>query len=125
MRHMNWGRILPQPGTQSNDNSNSTMSTADVDLCRLMREREMGDDIEDDIVTSRYFLTYMKSCSVNSEVTKVKKQLIALDSLANKRDLEIEGLKAEKRMIQATDRKMLDVQRQSEIDVELKKLGAH
>ena len=69
-------------------------------------------------------LTYMKSCSVNSEVTKVKKQLIALDSLANKRDLEIEGLKAEKRMIQATDRKMLDVQRQSEIDAELKKLGA-
>jgi uncharacterized protein YcfL len=70
-------------------------------------------------------LTYMKSCSVNSEVTKVKKQLTTLDSLANKRDLEIEGLKAEKRMIQATDRKMLDVQRQSEIDVELKKLGAH
>ena len=70
-------------------------------------------------------LTYMKSCSVNSEVTKVKKQLVKLDSLANKRDLEIEGLKAEKRMIQATDRKMLDVQRQSEIDVELKKLGAH
>ena len=69
-------------------------------------------------------LTYMKSCSVNSEVTKVKKQLIALDSLANKRDLEIEGLKAEKRMIQATDRKMLDVQRQSEIDAELKKLGS-
>jgi len=70
-------------------------------------------------------LTYMKSCSVNSEVTKVKKQLVKLDSLANKRDLEIEGLKAEKRMIQATDRKMLDVQRQSEIDAELKKLGAH
>ena len=70
-------------------------------------------------------LTYMKSCSVNSEVTKVKKQLTTLDSLANKRDLEIEGLKAEKRMIQATDRKMLDVQRQSEIDAELKKLGAH
>jgi uncharacterized protein YcfL len=69
-------------------------------------------------------LTYMKSCSVNSEVTKVKKQLVKLDSLANKRDLEIEGLKAEKRMIQATDRKMLDVQRQSEIDAELKKLGS-
>ena len=69
-------------------------------------------------------LTYMKSCSVNSEVTKVKKQLVKLDSLANKRDLEIEGLKSEKRMIQATDRKMLDVQRQSEIDAELKKLGS-
>ena len=59
------------------------------------------------------------------EVVKVKKQLTTLDSLATKKDLEIEGLKAEKRMIQATDRKMLDVQRQSEIDVELKKLGAH
>jgi hypothetical protein len=70
-------------------------------------------------------LTYMKSCGVDREVTKVKKQLTTLDSLANKRDLEIEGLKAEKRMIQATDRKMLDVQRQSEIDAELKKLGAH
>jgi hypothetical protein len=69
-------------------------------------------------------LTYMKSCGVDREVTKVKKQLIALDSLATKKDLEIEGLKAEKRMIQATDRKMLDVQRQSDIDAELKKLGA-
>ena len=69
-------------------------------------------------------LTYMKSCGVDREVTKVKKQLIALDSLATKKDLEIEGLKAEKRMIQATDRKMLDVQRQSDIDTELKKLGA-
>ena len=69
-------------------------------------------------------LTYMKSCGVDREVTKVKKQLTTLDSLATKKDLEIEGLKAEKRMIQATDRKMLDVQRQSDIDAELKKLGA-
>ena len=66
----------------------------------------------------------MKSCGVDREVVKIKKQLTTLDSLATKKDLEIEGLKAEKRMIQATDRKMLDVQRQSEIDVELKKLGA-
>jgi hypothetical protein len=66
----------------------------------------------------------MKSCGVDREVTKIKKQLTTLDSLATKKDLEIEGLKAEKRMIQATDRKMLDVQRQSDIDTELKKLGA-
>jgi L-asparaginase II len=66
----------------------------------------------------------MKSCGVDREVVKIKKQLTTLDSIATKKDLEIEGLKAEKRMIQATDRKMLDVQRQSEIDVELKKLGA-
>lgn len=70
-------------------------------------------------------LTYFKSCGVDREVVKVKKQLITLDSIATKRDLEIEGLKAEKRMIQATDRKMLDVQRQSQIDAELKKLGAN
>jgi len=76
------------------------------------------------VVIILLLLTYMKSCSVNSEVTKVKKQLTTLDSLATKRDLEIEGLKAEKRMIQATDRKMLDVQRQSQIDAELKKLGS-
>ena len=76
------------------------------------------------VVIVLLLLTYMKSCGVDREVTKVKKQLITLDSLATKKDLEIEGLKAEKRMIQATDRKMLDVQRQSDIDVELKKLGA-
>jgi hypothetical protein len=32
-------------------------------------------------------------------------------------------LKSEKRMIQATDRKMLDVQRQTEIDKEIEKLN--
>jgi hypothetical protein len=76
------------------------------------------------VVILLLLLTYMKSCGVDREVVKIKKQLTTLDSLATKKDLEIEGLKAEKRMIQATDRKMLDVQRQSEIDVELKKLGA-
>jgi uncharacterized protein YcfL len=68
-------------------------------------------------------LTYMKSCSVNSEVTKVKKQITVLDSLATKKDLEIEGLKSEKRMIQATDRKMMDVQRQTEIDKQIETLS--
>lgn len=71
-------------------------------------------------------LTYMKSCSVDSDVTKVKKHLVEIDTtlttVATKKDLQVEGLKAEKRMIQATDRKMLDVQRQNAIDVELKKL---
>jgi hypothetical protein len=37
-------------------------------------------------------------------------------------DIKIEGLKSEKRMIQSTDRKILDVQRQTEIDKELSKL---
>ena len=34
-------------------------------------------------------------------------------------DLKIEGLKTEKRMIQSTDRKIMDVNRQSEIDKEI------
>jgi len=37
--------------------------------------------------------------------------------------LQIEGLKAEKRMIQSTDRRMLDVNRQTEIDKEIAKLN--
>lgn len=68
------------------------------------------------------FLTYVKSCNIDSELTKVKKHLTVIDSLPTQKALQIEGLKAEKRMIQATDRKMLDVQRQTEIDAELKKL---
>lgn len=67
-------------------------------------------------------LSYMKSCSIDSELTKVKKHLLVIDSLPSAKDLKIEGLKVEKRMIQATDRKMLDVQRQTAIDEELKKL---
>ncbi len=71
-------------------------------------------------------LTYFKSCSVDSEVTKVKKEFQAqkavIDSLPTAKDVKIEGLKAEKRMIQSTDRKMLDVTRQTEIDKEIQKL---
>jgi hypothetical protein len=37
-------------------------------------------------------------------------------------DLRLEGLRAEKRMIQSTDRKMLDVTRQAEIDKEINAL---
>ena len=46
-----------------------------------------------------------------------------VDSLATKKDLQIEGLKSEKRMIQSTDRKMMDVNRQTVIDQEIEKLS--
>lgn len=36
--------------------------------------------------------------------------------------IKVEGLKSEKRMIQATDRKILDVNRENAIEEELKKL---
>jgi biopolymer transport protein ExbB/TolQ len=78
------------------------------------------------VIIALLLLSYMKSCSIDSELTKVKKEFQAqkavVDSLPNAKDLKIEGLKAEKRMIQATDRKMLDVQRQTTIDEELKRL---
>lgn len=71
-------------------------------------------------------LTYLKSCGTSSELHKVKKEFQAqktiIDALPTKKDIEIEGLKAEKRMIQSVDRKILDVNRQSQIDVEINKL---
>lgn len=73
-------------------------------------------------------LTYVKSCSVSSEVTKLKKefklQQTKIDALPTAKAVKIEGLKAEKRMIQATDRKMLDVQRQNAIEAEIAALQA-
>jgi hypothetical protein len=48
------------------------------------------------------------------------------DSTYTKNELNVElkimGLEAEKRMIQATDRKILDVQRQTQIEEEIKRL---
>ena len=74
-----------------------------------------------------FLLLLLKSCGTNSEVTKLRKEVesqrTVLNSLPTKKDLQIEGLKSEKRMIQATDRKMLDVQRQTEIDKEIEKLN--
>ena len=39
-----------------------------------------------------------------------------------KKEIKLEGLRVEKRMIQSTDRKILDVNRQKEIDKEISKL---
>jgi hypothetical protein len=72
-------------------------------------------------------LTYFKSCSIDSEVARIKKEIRiehestaeikqSISNLPTNTDIIIEGLKAEKRMIQGTDRKMLDVQRQNEIE---------
>jgi len=71
-------------------------------------------------------LIFFRSCGTTSELKKVKKELKELratvDLVPSKKDLEIEGLKSEKRMIQSVDRKILDVNRQSEIDKEIQKL---
>jgi hypothetical protein len=72
-------------------------------------------------------LTFFKGCSDSREITKIKNEIKQIkDSTYNKRELtiilQVEGLKSEKRMIQATDRKILDVQRQTQIDEEISKL---
>lgn len=67
-----------------------------------------------------FVLLFFRSCGTGSELTKLRKELESqrtlLNELPTKKDVQIEGLKVEKRMIQATDRKLLDVRRQTEIE---------
>ena len=72
-------------------------------------------------------LGLLKGCGDSRDLSKMKKEIESIkDSTYNKTELnliiQIEGLKSEKRMIQATDRKILDVNRQTEIDNEITKL---
>jgi hypothetical protein len=72
-------------------------------------------------------LGLLKSCGDSRDLSKIKLDIKAIkDSTYTKTELDAElkisGLEAEKRMIQATDRKLLDVRRQTEIEEEIKKL---
>jgi 5-methylcytosine-specific restriction endonuclease McrBC GTP-binding regulatory subunit McrB len=72
-------------------------------------------------------LTLFKSCGDSRELSKMRKEVQTIkDSTYTKveldRELKIMGLESEKRMIQATDRKLLDVQRQTQIEEEIKSL---
>jgi len=74
-------------------------------------------------------LGLFKSCGDSRELSKMRKEVESIkDSTYTKTELDIElkimGLESEKRMIQATDRKLLDVQRQTQIEDEIKKLKA-
>jgi len=73
-------------------------------------------------------LSLLKGCGDSREITKIKREIISIkDSTYTKdemnRELKILGLESEKRMIQATDRTLLDVRRQTEIEDEIKKLN--
>jgi hypothetical protein len=75
-------------------------------------------------------LSLFKSCGDSRELSKVRKEIqIIKDSTYTKKELNVEltimGLESEKRMIQATDRKLLDVQRQTQIEQEIKKLKSN
>ena len=80
------------------------------------------------IVLVLTIISFFKGCGDSRELTKMRKEIESIkDSTYTKtelnKELKIMGLESEKRMIQATDRKMLDVQRQSEIDKEIEKLN--
>lgn len=81
------------------------------------------------IVLVLVLILFVKSCGTSTRLEKIEDRTVVLeqkiDESYNKlqRDLKIEGLKAEKRMIQATDRKIFDVNRQSEIDKEIEALN--
>ena len=73
-------------------------------------------------------LTFFKGCGDGRELAKMRKEIEAIkDSTYTKKELNVElqimGLESEKRMIQATDRKLLDVRRQTEIEEEIKLLN--
>ena len=73
-------------------------------------------------------LTFLKGCNDTKKLSNIEKEISAIkDSTYTKgeldRELKITGLESEKRMIQATDRKLLDVRRQTEIEEEIKRLN--
>jgi hypothetical protein len=72
-------------------------------------------------MTLLVIIIFMKTCSTNSRVDKVKTQVqlnnAKIDSLAIelRKEIRIEGLETERRMIQSTDRDIMDVNRQGKI----------
>jgi len=80
------------------------------------------------IITLLVLIIFLRSCSTTSKITKVQKELKEtnkqIETLSSdlKKQIQIEGLKSEKRMIQSTNRRILDVNRQTEIDNEISNL---
>jgi ABC-type phosphate transport system auxiliary subunit len=73
-------------------------------------------------------LIFFNTCGNPNKILTKKVDTLSqkIDSLelitVTRKDLKMEGLRSEKRMIQSTDRKILDVNRQSEIDKEISEL---
>jgi hypothetical protein len=79
------------------------------------------------IVLVLTIISFFKGCGDSRELTKMRKEIESIkDSTYTKtelnKELKIMGLESEKRMIQATDRKLLDIQRQTQIEEEIKDL---
>lgn len=68
-----------------------------------------------------------KGCGDSRELAKVRKEITEIKENTYTKEelnvrLQIEGLRAEKRMIQSTDRKMMDVNRQTQIEEKITEL---
>ena len=101
-----------------------------------MKIKEFIKEWQSTILVVMFCLLYLGNCSTNRTIDKIrndnKATIQSVDSLRqqfnsfdpiNSIDLEIEGLKSERRMLQSVDRRILDVNRQAEIDrrlIELK-----
>ena len=73
------------------------------------------------ISTLLVLIIFLKTCSTNTRVDKVRtetqKNNEKIDSITIqlRKEIRIEGLESERRMIQSTDRDIMDVNRQSKI----------
>jgi hypothetical protein len=79
------------------------------------------------IVFTVLILGFFRSCGDSRELTAIKKEIqLIKDNTYDKSELDliirIEGLKSELRMIQSTDRKIFDLNRQTEITKQLQEL---
>lgn len=90
----------------------------------------MKEFIKNNFVTIVLFislLTFFKGCSDSRKLNEVKNEISDIkNNTYTKTELDVQlqimSLETEKRFIQSTDRNIMDVQRQGQIDEELKKL---
>jgi hypothetical protein len=81
------------------------------------------------IITPLILIMFLKTCSTNSRVDNVTKQVEMtnqkIDSLETdfEKEIQIEGLKSEKRMIQSVSRSLIDRERERQIDKEIERLN--
>ena len=81
------------------------------------------------IITPLILIMFLKTCSTNSRVDSVTKQVEMtnqkIDSLEIdfEKEIQIEGLKSEKRMIQSVSRSLIDRGRERQIDKEIERLN--
>jgi outer membrane murein-binding lipoprotein Lpp len=81
------------------------------------------------IITPLILIMFLKTCSTNSRVDSVTKQVEItnqkIDSLEMdfENEIQIEGLRSEKRMIQSVSRSLIDRERERQIDKEIERLS--